>query len=187
MVGAGAGAARWRPRIAGSSIARAPRSICAGRREVEAGWRRQRPDIVIIAAATVGGIGANAARPADFLYDNLLIAANIIHAAHGNRASRSCCSSAPPASIRAMRRSRSSKTRCCPARSSRPTKPMRWPKSPASSYARPIAGNTAMISSAPCRAISTGRATAIMPQDSHVIPALLMKLRGGGAGAATMR
>src|SRR5436190_4049289 len=44
----------------------------------------QRPDSVIIAAATVGGIEANRTRPAEFLYDNLMIAANIIHAAARN-------------------------------------------------------------------------------------------------------
>ena len=41
-----------------------------------------RPDAVFIAAAKVGGILANATYPADFLYDNLMIAANVIHAAH---------------------------------------------------------------------------------------------------------
>jgi len=40
-----------------------------------------RPHAVFIAAATVGGIEANRTRPAEFLYDNLMIAANIIHAA----------------------------------------------------------------------------------------------------------
>ena len=40
-----------------------------------------RPDAVFIAAALVGGIAANAARPAEFLYDNLAIASNIIHGA----------------------------------------------------------------------------------------------------------
>jgi len=44
--------------------------------------RRERPDAVFVAAATVGGIQANAMRPAEFLYDNLMIEANIIHAAH---------------------------------------------------------------------------------------------------------
>lgn len=39
------------------------------------------PDIILLAAATVGGIEANRTRPAEFLYDNLMIAANIIHAA----------------------------------------------------------------------------------------------------------
>ena len=40
-----------------------------------------RPEAVFIAAALVGGIQANAARPAEFLYDNLAIASNIIHGA----------------------------------------------------------------------------------------------------------
>jgi GDP-L-fucose synthase len=48
-----------------------------------AAWmKRTRPEIVFIAAARVGGIAANAARPADFLYENLTIAANIIHASY---------------------------------------------------------------------------------------------------------
>jgi GDP-L-fucose synthase len=45
----------------------------------------QRPDAVIVAAATVGGILANASRPADFIYDNLAIETNLIHAAHQGR------------------------------------------------------------------------------------------------------
>jgi GDP-L-fucose synthase len=45
-------------------------------------WVRQNlPDAVFIAAATVGGIEANQSRPAEFLFDNLMIAANVIHAA----------------------------------------------------------------------------------------------------------
>jgi GDP-L-fucose synthase len=39
------------------------------------------PDAIIVAAAKVGGIEANRSRPAEFLYDNLMISANIIHAA----------------------------------------------------------------------------------------------------------
>ena len=42
----------------------------------------ERPDAVIVAAATVGGILANSSRPADFIYDNLAIETNLIHAAH---------------------------------------------------------------------------------------------------------
>lgn len=41
-----------------------------------------RPDHVIVAAGTVGGIRANNAQPAEFLRDNLAIATNVIHAAH---------------------------------------------------------------------------------------------------------
>jgi GDP-L-fucose synthase len=49
--------------------------------DVEAWMARQRPDTVFIAAAKVGGILANDTCPADFLYDNLMIEANIIDAA----------------------------------------------------------------------------------------------------------
>ncbi len=47
-----------------------------------------RPDVMIIAAARVGGILANDTYPADFLYDNLMIAANLIHAAYRNGVGR---------------------------------------------------------------------------------------------------
>ena len=40
------------------------------------------PDAIVLAAARVGGILANDSYPADFLYDNLMIAANVIEAAH---------------------------------------------------------------------------------------------------------
>ncbi len=49
--------------------------------EVEAWMERERPDVVFMAAATVGGIHANDSFPARFLYDNLAIETNIIHAA----------------------------------------------------------------------------------------------------------
>ena len=49
--------------------------------EVEAFFAAERPEVVFLAAARVGGILANASAPAEFLYDNLLIAANVIHAA----------------------------------------------------------------------------------------------------------
>jgi GDP-L-fucose synthase len=52
--------------------------------EVEAWMAEMRPDTVVIAAAKVGGIAANDAMPADFLYDNLMIEANVIAAAHVN-------------------------------------------------------------------------------------------------------
>jgi len=50
--------------------------------EVEAFLRNARPDVVILAAAKVGGILANDTYPADFLYDNLMIEANVIEASH---------------------------------------------------------------------------------------------------------
>jgi GDP-L-fucose synthase len=42
----------------------------------------ERPDCVYLAAARVGGIMANSTYRADFIYENLTIAANVIHAAH---------------------------------------------------------------------------------------------------------
>ncbi|MEQ9257836.1 MAG: GDP-L-fucose synthase [Roseovarius sp.] len=50
--------------------------------EVEAWFQRERPDAVFVAAAKVGGILANSTYPAAFLYENLMIEANVIHAAH---------------------------------------------------------------------------------------------------------
>lgn len=44
-------------------------------------FEREQPDEVYVAAAKVGGIYANSAYPAEFLYNNLIIEANIIHAA----------------------------------------------------------------------------------------------------------
>lgn len=43
-----------------------------------------RPKYVFLVAGTVGGIHANASRPAEFLYDNLMIHATVIHASHLN-------------------------------------------------------------------------------------------------------
>ena len=42
----------------------------------------EQPDIVIIAAAKVGGIQANNTYPADFIYDNLMIQSNLIHSSY---------------------------------------------------------------------------------------------------------
>lgn len=50
--------------------------------EVEAWMGREQPQAIFVAAAKVGGILANSTYPADFLYQNLMIEANIIHAAH---------------------------------------------------------------------------------------------------------
>jgi len=55
---------------------------CIDQAAVRSYMQRQRPDIVVIAAAKVGGIYANATYPAEFLYDNVMIAGNLIHCAH---------------------------------------------------------------------------------------------------------
>jgi GDP-L-fucose synthase len=48
---------------------------------VEAWMQTVRPQVVFVAAATVGGIVANDSRPAEFIYDNLAIETNIVHGA----------------------------------------------------------------------------------------------------------
>jgi GDP-L-fucose synthase len=49
------------------------------------GWfAKARPQVVFLAAAKVGGIVANNTLRAEFIYDNLIIATNVIHAAHTN-------------------------------------------------------------------------------------------------------
>jgi len=47
-------------------------------------FRINKPDYVFLAAAKVGGIGANSEQPAEFIYDNLMIQTNIIDAAYRN-------------------------------------------------------------------------------------------------------
>lgn len=81
--------------LVGSAMARALRDYASWRllvreraeldlREqaaVEAFMQRERPHVVVLAAALVGGIHANATRPGEFIHDNLAIATNVLHAA----------------------------------------------------------------------------------------------------------
>lgn len=48
----------------------------------------ERPDVVILAAAKVGGIHANNAYPAQFIYENLMMECNVIHQAHASGVAR---------------------------------------------------------------------------------------------------
>src|SRR6201987_3177406 len=45
-------------------------------------FRANRPEYVFLVAGTVGGILANSTRPAEFLYDNMMIHGTVVHAAH---------------------------------------------------------------------------------------------------------
>ena len=45
-------------------------------------FRANRPEYVYLVAGTVGGILANSTRPAEFIYDNMMIHATVVHAAH---------------------------------------------------------------------------------------------------------
>ena len=50
--------------------------------DVEAFFESERPEYVFLAAAKVGGIWANSTYPADFIYSNLMVQSNVIHAAY---------------------------------------------------------------------------------------------------------
>lgn len=50
--------------------------------DVSRWFASNRPDYVFLVAGTVGGIGANAARPAEFIYDNLMIHGTVVHSAY---------------------------------------------------------------------------------------------------------
>jgi GDP-L-fucose synthase len=52
--------------------------------DTEEFFRSEKPDYVFLAAAKVGGIGANAALPAQFIYENILIECNVINSAFRN-------------------------------------------------------------------------------------------------------
>lgn len=70
----------------------------------------EKPDVVILAAARVGGIMANNSFPADFIYDNLMIAANVIHQTFLAGA-KGCCFWDLPAFTRERSPSQCAKTR----------------------------------------------------------------------------
>jgi len=57
-------------------------------KDVEDFFQREKPDVVIIAAAKVGGIHANNTYRAQFIYENLMIEANLIHSSYINNVSK---------------------------------------------------------------------------------------------------
>ena len=121
-------------------------------------WMKDsRPNIVVVAAATVGGIYANSTRPAEFLYDNLMIESNIIHAAHEAGTEKllflgSACiyprDAAQPMAENAL---------LTGPPWSRLMSGTQSPRSQASSYAKHIENNTVQISFQPSQIISTGQ------------------------------
>jgi len=88
MVGA-ATLRRLQARGCGRSLTRThPELDLTDQRAVDAFFAAERPTQVYLAAAKVGGIWANNSFPAEFIYQNLMIEANIIHAAYRHGAER---------------------------------------------------------------------------------------------------
>ena len=107
-----------------------------------------------IAAARVGGISANNTRPADFIWDNLVIEANLIKAAHDNDVQRllflgsSCIY--PKFAKQPIREDSLLTGVLSPL-----TSPTPLPKSPGSSSVRASTGNLGETTAASCRPICT--------------------------------
>jgi len=57
-------------------------------RQVQTFFQQEKPDYVILAAAKVGGIHANNTYPADFIYQNMMIEANVINSSYENKVNR---------------------------------------------------------------------------------------------------
>ena len=74
----------------GDEVLKAGREVVDLRNQagVEVWLKQNRPDAIVFAAAKVGGILANSMFPAEFIYDNLAIEANVIHSAHLARVDR---------------------------------------------------------------------------------------------------
>ena len=140
---------------------------------VDAFFTVHRPEVVVLAAARVGGIMANATRPADFLGDNLRIQVNVIEAAHRAGVDRllflgsSCIyPKFAPQPI--------PEEPCSRASSSRPTTPTPSPRSP--EFAR--AGDRRQhghrwISAMPTNLYGPGDSFDLA--GSHVLPAMIRK------------
>ena len=160
---------------------RAGSSTCATSRRCRTGSRPTARSTCILVAGTVGGILANSTRPAEFIYDNMMIHGTVVHAAHEYDVHEAAVSRARRASTRARPPSRSPRTSCSPARWSRPTSGTRSPRSPASSCARPTARQYG------CDFISAMPTNLYGPNDnfdltsSHVLPALIRKFHDARA------
>ena len=142
-----------------SSPPRAQQLDLRDQAEVTHWFKANRPEYVFLVAGTVGGILANSTRPAEFIYDNMMIHGTVVHAAHlydvHQAAVPRLVVHLPARGDAADHRGRS----CSPGRSSRPTSRTRSPRSPASSCARRTASSTAATSSRRCRPTSTARTT----------------------------
>ena len=113
-------------------------------------FREYRPEILIHAAAVVGGIGANRARPADFFYDNALMGIQLIHAAHTHR-TRKVVVLGTVCAYPKFARSPSPRMTSGPVIRRRPTRPTASPRRRCWCSARPIASSTASTPSICCR------------------------------------
>ncbi len=134
-------------------------------------FRANRPEYVFLVAGTVGGILANSTRPAEFLYDNMMIHATVVHAAHlfGVRA----------AAVSGQLVHLSPREPSADAGGAPPDRPARGHQRGIrdsedcgnQAVRERIGGSTGATSSPPCRRTCTARTTTSICTSSHVLPA----------------
>lgn len=143
------------------------------------------PDVVVVAAAKVGGIGANLAAPAEFIHENLAIATNLIHGAHRANVGRllflgsSCMyprAAAQPMTEEALLTGTPEPTNAPYALAKLAGAQM------AQTYRRQY--GRAYITAIPCNLYGPG--DRFDAQASHVIPALMVKARAALTSGADM-
>ncbi len=143
--------------------------------EVSHWFKANRPEYVYLVAGTVGGIMANSTRPAEFIYDNMMIHGTVVRGRQAVRRDEAAVPRLvvhlPPPGHAADHGGAS----CSPDRSSRPTSGTRSPRSPASSCARPTARQYGcdFISAMPTNLYGPGDNFDLT--SSHVLPALIRK------------
>lgn len=119
----------------------------------------ERIDQVYLAAAKVGGIVANNTYPADFIYQNMMIESNIIHAAHQNDVNETAVSRIVLHLPETGKTADGQKASCCRARWSRLTSLMLLPKSPGSNCANHTIASMDAITAQSCRPTCMARMT----------------------------
>ena len=121
-------------------------------------FKANRPEYVFLVAGTVGGILANSTRPAEFIYDNMMIHGTVVHAAHEYDSKKllylgsSCIY--PRQATQPITEAQLLTGRLEPTNDAYAVA-----KSPASRWCSRIGGSTASAASASSRRTSTGRTT----------------------------
>ena len=149
--------------------------------EVSHWFKANRPEYVFLVAGTVGGIMANSTRPAEFIYDNMMIHGTVVHASHEYDVTQAALprlvvhlpASRDAADHRGAAAHRPARADQRVVRDRQDRRHQALPGVPAAS--------TGATSSRRCRPTSTARTTTSTSPSSHVLPALIRKFHDAKA------
>ena len=130
-------------------------------------FEAERPDVVVLAAAKVGGINANNTAPAEFAYENMQIQCNVIKCCHDFKVKKLLFLGSTCIYPRMAHQPR---MRCSQALWRRPTRPTPLPRSRAWRCVNSIKGSTGMILSAVCPPTCTGHMTTMTCREAMSCP-----------------